>query len=61
MRDDSMPTYESSGCSLETKPRSWFWYGRFEGEHLGWAPPAGLLPRLLYWLGHVIGRQRRRR
>jgi hypothetical protein len=35
---------------------SWFWYGRFEGANGGYVPPAGRLPKLLYWLGNIVGR-----
>lgn len=56
MRDDNMPTYESAGCSLEHRPRSWFWYGRTESGMGGYAPPDGLLPGILYRIGFICGR-----
>lgn len=37
---------------------SWFWYGRFEGAHGGYVPPAvpGIFPLFAYWFGNLIGR-----
>jgi hypothetical protein len=35
-----------------SKQTSWFRYGWIEASLGGYVPPDGLLPRLLYWLGH---------
>lgn len=36
---------------------SWFAIGRFEARAGGWIPPDGRLARLLYWMGHLVGRR----
>jgi hypothetical protein len=36
---------------------SWFWYGRWEGAHGGYVPPAKFWPSLLYWIGNCVGRR----
>jgi hypothetical protein len=44
---------------IDMRDTEWFWYGYDDGESGEWFPPDGLLPKLFYWLGHVVGRRHR--
>jgi hypothetical protein len=44
---------------MDMRDTEWFWYGYDDGESGEWFPPDGLLPKLFYWLGHVVGRRHR--
>jgi len=42
---------------MSDKHASWFTYGRYEGAHGGYIPPAGVIARALYWIGNMVGRR----